>query len=122
MNARMKGRHEAEYAWFAIADSLPGLSMSADRAARQIIEACRYGEPELTIALPARAAMMLNAIAPSITARIVALAAWLLPAPAGPEGDRSKHGRESESAWPRRSRPRRATTTRLEGITPNVFV
>ena len=34
MNADVKGQHEAEYAWFAISDSLPGLSMSAERAAR----------------------------------------------------------------------------------------
>jgi NAD(P)-dependent dehydrogenase (short-subunit alcohol dehydrogenase family) len=99
MNADMKGRHEAEYAWFAVADSLPGLSISAERAARQIIDACRYGDPELTITLPARAAIVLNAIAPSAIARMAALAARVLPGPAGPEGDRAKHGRESESAW-----------------------
>jgi NAD(P)-dependent dehydrogenase (short-subunit alcohol dehydrogenase family) len=99
VNAQMKGRHEQEYAWFAVADSLPGLSISAERAARQIIEACRYGDPELTITLPARAAIALNALAPSLTARLMAIAARLLPAAAGPEGDRFKHGRESESAW-----------------------
>ena len=36
-NAEVKGQHEAEYAWFAIADSAPGLSISAERAARQIM-------------------------------------------------------------------------------------
>src|SRR5215208_741569 len=35
VNAEMKGRHEAEYAWFAISDSLPGLTASAERAAQQ---------------------------------------------------------------------------------------
>ena len=54
VNAQFKGQHEAEYAWFAIADSLPGLSISAERAADQILEACRYGDPELTISLPAQ--------------------------------------------------------------------
>ena len=52
MNAQVKGQHEAEYAWFAIADSLPGFSMSAERAADQILSACAHGDPELTISLP----------------------------------------------------------------------
>ena len=56
-NAQVKGQHEAEYAWFAIADALPGLSISAERAAEQIVEACRYGDPELTYTLPARLAI-----------------------------------------------------------------
>jgi short-subunit dehydrogenase len=39
-NADFKGQHRAEYAWFSISDSLPITSMSAERAARRIIEAC----------------------------------------------------------------------------------
>jgi NAD(P)-dependent dehydrogenase (short-subunit alcohol dehydrogenase family) len=99
MNAQIKGQHEAEYAWFAIADSLPGFSVSAGRAADQIVSACAYGDPELTIGLPARAAVMLNVAAPSAVARMAALAARLLPGPGGEEGDRPKRGRESESRW-----------------------
>ena len=43
-----------EFAWFAIADSIPGMSIGAERAARQILDACRYGDPELTISCPAK--------------------------------------------------------------------
>ena len=99
MNAEFKGKHEAEHAWFAVADSLPGLSMSAERAARQILDACRYGDPALTISLPARAATLFNELVPSVIARIMMVAARLLPSPAGAEGDRGKRGRESESRW-----------------------
>ena len=99
MNAQIKGQHEAEYAWFAIADSLPGFSLSAERAADQILAACARGEPELTIGLPARAAVMLNAVAPGYLARLTALATRLLPGPGGPQGDRPKRGSESESNW-----------------------
>lgn len=99
MNAEMKGRHAAEYAWFAIADSLPGMSISANRAARQIVEACRYGDPELTITLQARTASMLNELLPSVVARAMMLGTRLLPRPAGPEGDESRRGRDSESVW-----------------------
>jgi NAD(P)-dependent dehydrogenase (short-subunit alcohol dehydrogenase family) len=99
LNAQMKGKHEAEYAWFAISDALPGLSISAERAASQILDACRYGDPELTITLQARAAAMMNELAPSVMAAMMATAARVLPGAAGPEGDRTRRGRESESRW-----------------------
>jgi NAD(P)-dependent dehydrogenase (short-subunit alcohol dehydrogenase family) len=99
MNAQIKGQHEAEYAWFAISDSLPGFSISAERAADQILSACAYGDPELTITLQARAAVLLNDLAPTLTARMMMIVAKLLPGPAGPEGDRPKKGREAESKW-----------------------
>jgi NAD(P)-dependent dehydrogenase (short-subunit alcohol dehydrogenase family) len=99
MNAQMKGQHEAEYAWFAIADSLPGMSISAERAANQILSACAYGDPELTITVQAKAVAVLDELAPSLVARMMSIAARLLPGPTGPDGDRSRRGRESESKW-----------------------
>ena len=99
INVEVKGDHQKEYAWFAIASSLPGLTIGAERAAAQIVDACRYGDPELTITTPARAAVMANAIAPSIFARLVETAARMLPGAAGPAGDVSRRGRESESRW-----------------------
>jgi NAD(P)-dependent dehydrogenase (short-subunit alcohol dehydrogenase family) len=98
-NADVRGRHEAEYAWFAIADSLPGLSTSAERAARQIIEACRYGDPELTITVPARLAMVANQVAPGAVATAMMVVNRLLPSPNGIDGDRRRRGRESTSKW-----------------------
>ena len=41
VNAQVKGQHQAEYAWFAIADSLPGFSISAGHAADQILVGLR---------------------------------------------------------------------------------
>jgi NAD(P)-dependent dehydrogenase (short-subunit alcohol dehydrogenase family) len=99
MNASIKGQHQAEYAWFAVADSLPGMSMSAERAAAQIVDACRYGDPELTLTLPAKAAVVTNALAPATVARLTALAARILPGPAGPEGNVPRRGRDVESRW-----------------------
>lgn len=99
MNASVKGQHEAEYAWFAIADALPGFSISADRAADQILAACAYGDPELTITPQARGAVLLNGLAPAFLARTMMMVSRLLPGPAGPDGDRSQRGRESESKW-----------------------
>lgn len=99
INVDVKGQHEAEYAWFAIADSLPGLSTSAERAARQIIEACRHGDPALTISLPARIAMLSNHLAPSTVARMMMIVNRFLPGPNGVAGDARKRGSESTSKW-----------------------
>lgn len=97
--ASMKGQHEAEYAWFAISDSLPGLSTSAENAARQIVEACRYGDPELTITLAAKLAMMVNHVAPTAVANAMVLANQLLPGPNKGDGEQSRRGAESTSKW-----------------------
>ncbi|MBA2260336.1 MAG: SDR family NAD(P)-dependent oxidoreductase, partial [Acidobacteria bacterium] len=99
INADMKGKHEAEYAWFAISDATPGLSTSAEHAARRIIEASRHGDAELTITLPAQIAVVLNNALPSLVARGMALANRLLPGPTGASGDRNQRGRESGSRW-----------------------
>lgn len=99
VNAGVKGQHEAEYAWFAIADSLPGLTTSAETAARQIVAACRYGDPELTISMPARVAMMINNIAPGAVARAMVIANHLLPGPNRDSGSQRRRGAESTSKW-----------------------
>jgi NAD(P)-dependent dehydrogenase (short-subunit alcohol dehydrogenase family) len=99
MNADVKGQHEAEYAWFAISDSLPGLSVSAENAAHQIIEACRHGDPELTISLPAKLAIVANHLTPRAIARAMIVANRFLPGPNGDGGDRRKRGSESTSKW-----------------------
>lgn len=95
-NAIFRGRHRAEYAWFSIADSLPGLSVSADAAARRIIAAARRGDAEVLFPVTARLATVLNALAPDLTATALGLAGRLLPgAPPGDTG--SKTGRDSRS-------------------------
>ena len=97
-NALFKGRHRAEYAWFTIADSLPGLSVDADRAARRIVEACRHGDPHVMIGAPARLAALAHALAPDLTLEALRVAHRLLPGPGG-IGEVRARGRESESAW-----------------------
>jgi NAD(P)-dependent dehydrogenase (short-subunit alcohol dehydrogenase family) len=98
-NADVKGQHEAEYAWFAIADSLPGLTVAAENAARQILDACRYGDPELTISLPAKAAIIANHLAPGAVATALMVANRFLPGPNDADGTRGRRGRESTSKW-----------------------
>jgi hypothetical protein len=95
----VKGQHAAEFTLFAISSALPGLTMSAERAAHQIIEACRYGDPELTIGPQAKIAAMANTLAPAVVARAMMLTTRLLPGPAGPAGDRVRQGWQSRSRW-----------------------
>ncbi|HEX4415437.1 MAG TPA: SDR family oxidoreductase [Lacipirellulaceae bacterium] len=97
-NALFKGRHRAEYAWFSIGDAMPLITMSAERAARQVLSACRYGRARVTLSLPAKAAVVMNAIAPDMTAELSRLVASVLPRFGG-IGRNSAKGHNSESNW-----------------------
>src|SRR3954464_11053342 len=99
VNAQFKGQHEVEYAWFKTASSIPGLTIAAERAARKIIEACRYGDCELTITPQAKVAVIANALAPVAVSRALATVARMLPGPNGAQGNAIKKGRDSESSW-----------------------
>jgi NAD(P)-dependent dehydrogenase (short-subunit alcohol dehydrogenase family) len=82
--AFFKGQHRREYAWFSISDALPLLSMSAERAARQIIRACRRGDAEVELSLPAKLATLVHGLFPGLTADLLSLAhTYLLPGPGG---------------------------------------
>jgi short-subunit dehydrogenase len=95
-NAQFKGQHRNEYAWFSISDSLPFLSMDAQRAARQIVAACKRGSAEVILSLPAQLAVTFNGLFPGLTANILATANQLLPA-AGGIGSARATGKESTS-------------------------
>jgi short-subunit dehydrogenase len=96
-NALFKGQHRAEFTWFSVSGSLPLLSMSADRAARQIVNACRYGRAKITLSLPAKLATAVNAIAPEVMAETFALVAGALPEPGG-VGRASIEGKHSTTS------------------------
>jgi hypothetical protein len=70
LKADFQGAAPLEYTWFALSDSMPGITISAERAARKIIDACRHGDPELTITLPAKLATRLNHRAPATVGRL----------------------------------------------------
>jgi NAD(P)-dependent dehydrogenase (short-subunit alcohol dehydrogenase family) len=99
INVSVKGQHEREWAWFVIADSLPGLSMASRRAARQILEASRSGRAEIILSLPARLAAALYGLAPDTFVRLASSVNLLLPGAVGGSGDEAKLGRDSTSAW-----------------------
>lgn len=97
VNALFKGKHEEEFAWFASSDAQPLLSARAEKAAHEILEACRYGDPELTITLPAKLAVRLGRLFPGLTAAATVVAERFLPETGGANGDTRRTGWESFS-------------------------
>jgi short-subunit dehydrogenase len=96
-HAIFRGKHRAEYAWFSISDSLPGLSISAESAARRILDAAERGDAEVLFPLTTRLATAVSALAPNLTAGLLAGADRLLPAAPGRPTGRQK-GEASTSA------------------------
>jgi len=94
VSARFKGNHRAEYTWFSVSAALPFVSVQAERAAAQIIFACRRGAPSLTIPLTARLTILGNALFPNIAGNMMKLVNTVLPPPGNPDGDVSRSGSE----------------------------
>ena len=96
-NARFKGQHRREFAWFHVAGAIPGVSIDARRAARQIVDACRHGDPELIITPLARLGVFAAAMSPNTMARVMEAINWFLPRPGGSAGDTARTGWQSVS-------------------------
>lgn len=95
-NVTFKGQNIKEYRWFTISDSLPGLSISAESAAKQIVGACRRGDAEVVLSLPAKVGAFAYGTFPSLTLRVLRTVARLLPETGG-VGAAGASGRESHS-------------------------
>jgi len=96
-NAQFKGRNTLEYAWFAISDSLPGVSVDVTAAERQIVEATLRGDAVTTISWPAKLAAIVHGIVPSLIDEIFGVVARFLPSNGG-IGTAKRSGRASHSA------------------------
>jgi NAD(P)-dependent dehydrogenase (short-subunit alcohol dehydrogenase family) len=94
VNAKFKGKHDMEFAWFAASAGAPLISMNADRAARKILAACRRGQPSLTLTFAARGAILGNALFPNLTGYLMRLVNRFLPKPSGAEGNQLRGGSE----------------------------
>jgi short-subunit dehydrogenase len=98
-NASFKGQHRAEFAWFAIADSLPLLSTSGRSAAAQIVDALRHGDAELVITWAAKLAAVAAALMPNTVALALQATTLALPGPAAGAGGERWTGWQSLSDW-----------------------
>jgi NAD(P)-dependent dehydrogenase (short-subunit alcohol dehydrogenase family) len=95
VNASFKGNHEAEFALFSLSNALPVFSVNSARAAEQIIDACRYGDPSLMISPQAHVLHIASALFPNLTADLFNVIGSLLPRPTASQLSRS--GWESRS-------------------------
>ncbi len=79
INAYFKGRQEREYTWFALGASLPVVSMDAERAAHQILEAVRRGEAERVLSVPSTTLSLFHGVFPGTTSDILGIVNRILP-------------------------------------------
>ncbi len=100
VNARFKGKHDIEFAWFAASAAAPLISMNAERAARKILAACRRGQPSLTLTFAARTAILGNALFPNITGYMMKLINGFLPGAGKDEANQSRAGSELRRLTP----------------------
>jgi Short-chain dehydrogenases of various substrate specificities len=100
VNAKFKGRHDSEFAWFAASAGAPLISMNAERAARKILAACRRGQPSLTLTYAARTAILGNALFPNLTGYGMKIVNSFLPRAAENAGDESRTGSETRRRLP----------------------
>jgi NAD(P)-dependent dehydrogenase (short-subunit alcohol dehydrogenase family) len=99
VNARFRGHHKREFAWFAMADALPLTSMHVERAASKIIEATRQKRARLIISMQAKTLAWLDAMTPGLVAMAMATANRVLPGAAGAKGNEDRAGHESRPRW-----------------------
>jgi short-subunit dehydrogenase len=79
LNASVKGETSAEAAWFSLGSTLPGISMSAERAASQIIAAARSGRAERILSTRANLLARFQSLAPGLMSEVLVLVNRLLP-------------------------------------------
>src|SRR5882757_565962 len=101
VNAKFKGKHDIEFAWFAAAAGAPVISTNADRAARKILAACRRGQPSLTLTFAARGAILGNALFPNLTGYMMKIVNRFLPGTADEAGNESQAGAQVHRLTPR---------------------
>jgi NAD(P)-dependent dehydrogenase (short-subunit alcohol dehydrogenase family) len=96
-NALFKGSHRQEFGWFSLGAGNPLVSIDGSRAAEQILGAAHRRQPELVITLPARAAILAQALFPSLVAQVLKLISRLLPKMPAEGGSEVRSGWQSQS-------------------------
>lgn len=74
-----KGDQEKEFAWFAVSDSTPGLTISAANAANQIIRAVEEQRPNVVLSIPAKLGVFVYQNFPALFSEVMVLANKFLP-------------------------------------------
>jgi NAD(P)-dependent dehydrogenase (short-subunit alcohol dehydrogenase family) len=88
LNAVFKGDHAREAVWFSLGAAVPGISMSAERATRQIVRATKRGEAEKILSAPASLLSWFHGLFPGLTADMLGLVSRLILPSGGGTGER----------------------------------
>ncbi|MFN8446340.1 MAG: SDR family oxidoreductase [Caldilineaceae bacterium] len=100
LHALFKGKQQEEFTWFSLGASLPLISMAAERAAQQIVEATRRGDSTQILSLPAIILAYLHGLAPGLTSELLGfINQWLLP-DAAPANHTVQQGLAVEESLP----------------------
>jgi short-subunit dehydrogenase len=121
LQARFTGRAAEEFTWFSLGASLPVISMDAERAARQIVEAVRGRQAEIILTPAGQVVSRLTQLAPGLTSDVLHFVQRrALPRPAGnsPDDDEGTPGHQLDPAMSRKAFDRltvlgRAAATRF---------
>lgn len=95
-HAKVGGKANYEYGWFATSATVPLLSVAARTAARQIVQAAANERSELLISLLAVIAARVAGNAPAMTAAVLSLVNKALPSEQASAGDGQTEGRDVE--------------------------
>jgi hypothetical protein len=79
--ASFQGQAGKERRWFSGLARLPGLSMDARRAARQVVAAAKRRQAERVLGLPAKLLRLAVSLVPGLAAHVLAVGDRLLPRP-----------------------------------------
>jgi short-subunit dehydrogenase len=94
IHAKFKGDHAAEYQWFDWSRKIPFASISVERAARKILNACGRGKPNLVMPWSAYFIIAANALFPTLTARAMKIVNRSMPPRVSKSGDEARSGAE----------------------------
>jgi NAD(P)-dependent dehydrogenase (short-subunit alcohol dehydrogenase family) len=95
VQAKFKGRREAEYKMFKLGAIAP-TAVEAPVAAKLIVDAMRYGDPFLAFPAAIGWAAVLYRLFPNVAAVVLGTMARFMPAPTDESGDEAKSGLELE--------------------------
>jgi short-subunit dehydrogenase len=106
LQARFTGQAAEEFTWFSLGASLPLISMDAERAASQIIEAVRGRRAEIILTPAGQVVSRVAGLTPGLTSNVLHLVQRLaLPRPSGTsqDGDEGTPGNQLEPAISRKA-------------------
>ncbi|MBE9155682.1 SDR family oxidoreductase [Nodosilinea sp. LEGE 06152] len=97
-HALFKGQRRKEYTWFSISESLPLVSASPEKVAREAIAGLRRGAAEVVVPLYILLMARFYGLFPGLMTNLLIWGNWLLPGPTE-GGEERAFGRDSHSGW-----------------------